>query len=347
MSNTPTTWSISQIVNHVTVRRCLNLDPDYQRDVVWSIAQQAYFVVSVLIEDMPTHNLIFRDFADVDDHDGARYNCIDGKQRCTSICNFVNNMLHIVYEGEERYFQELPMDTQCRIKAKILPVWVVECDDETERRIFQNINNGTPLSSGEKATSHRQSPINKLREQYLDSGCEYYKALESLIGKSHMRKKRKDWNMKMNAIVGGLGMGPNYITTSYDPHTYGVTQEQWDHQYHNTFLTNKNRLLEVLQDVVNGIGVPVPKKVIPNMLWAPGKLMGVIIYAIFRYGESDLDRIKEVLIAILKDIVADTTVYDEWRRHVYGTKWNAINPEKLQAGWDIMCIYKEHGRFTR
>ncbi len=86
-----------------------------QREVEWSDTLMSMFIIGIMNEAVipPIHLVVLGE----DDHTGKfKYFVIDGKQRMTSICRFVNNELRIpcMLNGEIEHllFKDLPVDKQ-------------------------------------------------------------------------------------------------------------------------------------------------------------------------------------------------------------------------------------------
>ena len=133
---------------------CIDINPHYQRNVIWSDVKQGEFIDSVLSGIVP-NNLIFN----VDNESGKQI-CIDGKQRITSLIRFKENEIPVFIEKEIYYFSRLPSSMS---KAKILEkraqttflernIPVVSYTDLSYRDqilVFHKLQNGVSLSSGE------------------------------------------------------------------------------------------------------------------------------------------------------------------------------------------------------
>ncbi|KAJ3812586.1 hypothetical protein F5876DRAFT_37066, partial [Lentinula aff. lateritia] len=131
----------------------INLEPEYQRDVVWAKEKQTNLIDSIL-RNFYIPPIIFAVATDEDGFESKT--CIDGKQRLTSIQR---------YTGEKLWFKNDPSESSKNAaKRKILPdkyrqmfsnkqVVCVEYSgltDADERDIFQRVQLGMALSSAEK-----------------------------------------------------------------------------------------------------------------------------------------------------------------------------------------------------
>src|SRR5881394_2603824 len=87
--------SVSSLFNDINNAKKVNLCPLYQRDIVWEISDKSFFINSI-IKGVATNCLTF-----TKNSDGKV--CIDGKQRCNSIVEFVTNKIYVETD-EIKYF---------------------------------------------------------------------------------------------------------------------------------------------------------------------------------------------------------------------------------------------------
>lgn len=77
--------------------------PEYQRTLVWTLKQKQDYITNLfngMAEIRPTILLYFEDNTDI-------YEVLDGKQRLTTLFQFINNEFAIIVDGEEVYFNDL------------------------------------------------------------------------------------------------------------------------------------------------------------------------------------------------------------------------------------------------
>lgn len=111
----------------VKYMRTLNIDFDVflpsrgknmQRDYVWSDFQRQEMIVSILLNRHIPH-LSF-----IETCDGV-WQVIDGKQRLSSILDFVNDKFPIQLDGQEFYFSDLPEEYKIEITGKQMRIYVL------------------------------------------------------------------------------------------------------------------------------------------------------------------------------------------------------------------------------
>ncbi|KAJ7276480.1 hypothetical protein B0H12DRAFT_1249152 [Mycena haematopus] len=177
----------------------IDLNPPYQRDIVWPAQKQALLIDS-LFRKFYIPPVVF---AVTQDEDGMPTRiCVDGKQRLTSIQRFLDGQLAYVQSKKHWYYTcpestkkqklQLPDDVKREFDAK--PITCVEYSDLTpamEREIFQRVQLGMPLTTAEKLAAIH-SPwtewISKLESSYI---CE---SAQGLSTKLHWDTKRgREW----------------------------------------------------------------------------------------------------------------------------------------------------------
>jgi uncharacterized protein with ParB-like and HNH nuclease domain len=117
----------------------LNLNPDYQREVVWSEDKMealiesiihGYYVPPIIL------NLV-----------NGKYNCIDGKQRISSLYNFLNNKIYYSINDQELIFDNFDEQSkQSFLNRAFQTCLYQELDYETEVEIFRRVQKGEPMT---------------------------------------------------------------------------------------------------------------------------------------------------------------------------------------------------------
>lgn len=136
----------------------IQLNPVYQRDVIWDNEMMSGFINSVVKGIVPNH-LIFN----LDTETGDKI-CIDGKQRVMSLVNFMNNKIPVDLGNEDNtdtvYYDSVPKNSNSRImtpKEKSLfknsEISIVQYTDLSyvdQVDVFNRIQNRKNMSEGEK-----------------------------------------------------------------------------------------------------------------------------------------------------------------------------------------------------
>jgi 5-methylcytosine-specific restriction endonuclease McrA len=157
------------------------LNPEYQRESVWTISQKQLFMDSLLIGiDIP--KLYFRNI----DKAGYEYEVVDGQQRLRTVFEFFEDGFEMPEESDDveghevknRVFNELHTDLQMKLRNTPLDVVVLSSaytDDDIEET-FLRLQNGTPLNAAEKrraVTGSMKSVVQDLAGHQVFSLCSF------------------------------------------------------------------------------------------------------------------------------------------------------------------------------
>ena len=146
-------WSIRMLADF---RGRINLEAEYQRGKVWSQAQQALLIDSIMRGfDIP--KIFLRKLPD-----GSPYlfDVVDGKQRLTAIWRFVNDEIPLISKCEPfpelgdlggKRWSELPVNARDRLQfANVTVSKIDEATDDEIRELFLRLQKGEPLRAAEK-----------------------------------------------------------------------------------------------------------------------------------------------------------------------------------------------------
>lgn len=148
------TWSIVEIYQKIS-GKSLILDPSYQRNKVWSDSKQIPFIESlfmgiiippIYVVEIPTGNVL----------EGSKYEVVDGKQRLTTIEQFISNELvlkakHLEYYGDifdKLKFNDIQKIAETEVNellSSVLDVYVITANSPefTKYDIFARLNKGS------------------------------------------------------------------------------------------------------------------------------------------------------------------------------------------------------------
>ncbi|KDN45199.1 hypothetical protein RSAG8_05114, partial [Rhizoctonia solani AG-8 WAC10335] len=146
----------------------IKLDPEYQRDVVWSDSKQSKLIDSIL-RNYYIPPVIFSISSDKNGNQTRV--CIDGKQRLTSIFRFLEGQVsRMLYRGVSYYFQQLDPSKHCRLlpdnlkrqfrNKTMICVEYRDLSGAALRDIFQRVQMGMALTTGETFQSY-DGPVAK------------------------------------------------------------------------------------------------------------------------------------------------------------------------------------------
>ena len=145
----------------------LDLNPEYQRDVVWDESMRMRFIDSVIRGYIPNNIIINKG-------DLGKWTCIDGKQRLTSILQFYQNEIPREYEDTDGemtyvYFSKIPNnspydadrtmilteeDQYSKFLDRKIPVaYYIRLDYDIQTDIFNRIQNSKVSTEGERIFS--------------------------------------------------------------------------------------------------------------------------------------------------------------------------------------------------
>ena len=249
-----------------------NYDPSYQRRSVWSEEKQSFFIDS-LLKNFPIPPIFLRQ--KINNETGATtYDVIDGKQRLTSIINFLNNDIPVADENESEssfhdtriagvYFKDFDNEPLQEYKGRlwryVIPVEYIDTAEESViDNLFDRLNrNGEPLTGQElrKAKYHTTALLKLVEEltqeqfwttrlEHTDvKRMEHYEFISELIFQQIQQK--------------ALGGSPSAILDKlYKNYTENENKENWKvikKKFKN--ITNYMKSLEIDYDLHRVVGV--------------------------------------------------------------------------------------------
>lgn len=150
MRTHPSQKTISQLYKY---RANLDLEPPFQRQKVWSEKKQQYFIDTV-IRGWGIPKMYFLRLSKKNAPTNL-YACIDGKQRMTSIYNFLEGNLTLNKEFTSSYagkkYADLPEKVQNLFDDyKINIEEATDATDDEISELFKRLQGGVSLNSGEK-----------------------------------------------------------------------------------------------------------------------------------------------------------------------------------------------------
>ena len=140
----------------------IELSPEYQRGVVWSKDKQQ-LLMDTILKKMHVPPIYFRVLEE------GYYECVDGQQRCTSIFDFFENKFPLSkkYSPEfaGKYFKELPSGIRDLFDDYEIMVFEINnASDDEIREMFDRLQRGMPLTSGEKLNARAGKMHNFISE---------------------------------------------------------------------------------------------------------------------------------------------------------------------------------------
>jgi hypothetical protein len=137
--------TVHDVLRGIEKKKNFVMDPDFQRDFIWSPDKQSKLIESVLMRiPLPVFYL-------AENKDGQMV-VVDGLQRLSTFQRFVNNELKLKLpdqtELNKKQFQDLTPKLQNRIEDCNLVLYII--DEKVPERalldIFERVNDGEPLT---------------------------------------------------------------------------------------------------------------------------------------------------------------------------------------------------------
>lgn len=213
-------------------RKRLDLEPAYQRRSVWNQSFKDYFVDTVLL-DYPAPAIFL--FEEVSTEGIAKYHVVDGKQRLTTLFEFINNEFAVGDKAERvenrgRYFKDLADPVKKSFWTYQFTVEYLPSDDETIiNNIFDRINRNVKRLSPQELR-HAQfggvfiteaEDLTELMAQKLRS---YFPNIAS-----GSRKQMKDVELVAHILL-MIENGPKGYSTSQLDSEFSTRDEVWPEQ---------------------------------------------------------------------------------------------------------------------
>lgn len=134
----------------------IDFEPDYQRGVVWRVAQQRNAIDSIF-RGFYIPEVILREI----NSDKHKYEVIDGKQRFTSFLKFLNNEIKLKgtvykdYDLTNMKYEDLPPEAKEVIDDYNISIAFIKATDEEIREMFTRLQEGSPLNPQEKRNAKK------------------------------------------------------------------------------------------------------------------------------------------------------------------------------------------------
>jgi Protein of unknown function DUF262 len=142
--------AVGYVVDRIERERYI-LDPDFQRDFVWSVTKQSKLIESCIMR-IPLPVFYVAEAPD------GRIIVVDGLQRLTSFFRFIKNQFKLTGLGagkpdaihplEGKYFKDLSITLQERVADTPLTMYILDAKAPERARldIFERVNSGEPLT---------------------------------------------------------------------------------------------------------------------------------------------------------------------------------------------------------
>ena len=265
--------------------------PAHQRPYVWTDRKVNAFLMTIM-DGMPTLNLII--YEEVVNGRIVRW-LEDGQQRFMSVKKFYNGELGS-WNGKQ-FADFSPEEKTCFDNYLFTVTTMEEISYARRVALFQAIQDGEPLTNGQRFHAYSHSPVVRFAKSLLtDENC------ISVWGTCKDDLKKKSLANAV-AIASGLAFkNIDAITTSYDLiGKNGLLDEIFDIEAANTRL---NKLLSVYHLADQLCPTTLAKK---KPQWDAGKYTGYILYAMLtpdRNWNDDKTMIAQFIARVRRDKIA-------------------------------------------
>ncbi len=143
-------------------RGLLNLDPPYQRRSVWNQDFKDFFIDTLLL-NYPAPALFM--YEEIDSNGIGNYNVVDGKQRLSTIFDFIENKFPIsekasLNEIRGKYFDEIDKDIKVKFwNYSFLVEYLPTSDESIINNIFDRINRNVARLTSQELRHAKYSGI--------------------------------------------------------------------------------------------------------------------------------------------------------------------------------------------
>jgi len=208
-------WTVKKAVNYMKKGKVLFDHPCQRKAGQWD-DEQISLLVHSLLANYPVPPIY-----SVDDDENEKYSVLDGKQRLTTLDNFLKNEWKLTddfpeviidgttYDISGLGFDELPEDAKDVLGDAELPmVMLKNCTDDEIEEIFKRLNNGTALTLDQKT----RSELGDRLATFIDEVT----ALEFFKTKAHFTKRQLKQGEDQTCILQTL-----MLLTEYKYKTFG------------------------------------------------------------------------------------------------------------------------------
>lgn len=223
-------------------RQLLNLDPPYQRRSVWNQEYKDFFIDTILL-NYPSPAIFL--FEDINPDGKATYNVVDGKQRLSTVFEFVTNVFPIsdtasLTDVRGKYFDEISKDLKIQIwNYSFLVEYLPTSDESIINSIFDRINrNVAKLTSQElrhaRLSGHFIATAEDLAEFMIDSLATFPRIA------SQSKKQMKDVEL-VSQLMLLIEEGPKGYSSDELDKAFSDRDTTWD---------SKERISSLFKDTI-------------------------------------------------------------------------------------------------
>lgn len=224
--------TVSWLYDHFD-RRKLDMDPPYQRKSVWNRAFKDYFIDTVLL-NYPAPAIFL--YEEISGDGRSMYHVVDGKQRLTTIFEFVSGELPVSdksklenYRG--KYFSDLPEDARKSFWSyPFLVEYLPSSDAAFIGDVFDRINrNVAKLTPQELRHAKLDGVFISKSEQLADEMAEYLEPHFPRFA-DQSKKQMKDVEFVASLFL-LLETGPHSYSQSDLDKAFLEREDAWDEEH--------------------------------------------------------------------------------------------------------------------
>ena len=194
------TWSIFEIYQKIKIKKLI-LDPDYQRNLIWELDKKTAFIESlymgiiippIYVVEIPAEDIL----------DGASYEVVDGKQRLSTIRDYIENSFSLSQKSLEYYadwfankqFSQIQTEFSELTNAmlsSVLDIYVITANSPefTKYDIFSRLNKGSePLKVNEIRKAIYQSHAMKIVNEFVHSNLKSHAVYDLVFTKTNIKR---------------------------------------------------------------------------------------------------------------------------------------------------------------
>jgi transcriptional regulator with XRE-family HTH domain len=156
--------TVQEVVRRIQNNR-YDLNPDFQRDFVWSASKQSRLIESCIMR-IPLPVLYVAEATD------GRIIVVDGLQRLSTFTRFLDNQLKLSFERaddvpphplEGKRFRDLDLKLQERVEDTQLTLYILDskAPERAKLDIFDRVNSGEPLTRQQMRNSLYNGPATR------------------------------------------------------------------------------------------------------------------------------------------------------------------------------------------
>lgn len=334
---TTTQWPVKRFVDwRISAKPRLRV-PKHQRGYVWD-AKHRTGLIDTIMRNLPISSVTLS----TSDLSGSNiYYIEDGNQRIETFVRFCTGKFSI----QDQYFEDLPEDVQFNIYQYNVPVLIYSgASDEERIEIFDRLQNGVVLSSGERFHSMRfLSPLVQYACETLllddapnqeDMGLIW--GLRRVDDNAGIGDGTKRYSTLRDAVclAAGTLWGPECFSEKYDQLREKLRKPLSDQQKEKS-----RKLLNTIigiykkaqQQRVNPGEDKLSAKKLQDSFWNPKHFTGYILFSLWEEHESKWSQVESFWVNFLISYRKRPLILKE--KLLSMTVGYKTTEERLKAGW--------------